>query len=68
MKDNDDITNDVIYHIIPIDDIKPHQSSPVCPCQPRREVYPNGILYSHNSWDGREITEQAIEYLDSASN
>ena len=67
MNDNNYTPRDYL-HIMPIDDIKPHYDSPDCTCQPRRELIENTVIYIHNSWDGREILEQAIHYLNSSNN
>jgi len=50
-----------IYHVVPIDDIKPHvESGTHCPCQPEiRPEPPYGQLVIHNAWDGREFYEES---------
>ncbi len=47
------------YHIIPIDDIKEHVSLPTCHCNPQLK---DGV-WVHNSFDGREVYEQAAELI-----
>lgn len=43
-------------HVEPVDDIKPHSTSPDCQCRPiARE---NGQLWVHRSFDGREMDEE----------
>ena len=44
-------------HVIPVADLIGHQESELCGCLPRIE---DGV-YIHNSFDGREITERAID-------
>ena len=44
-------------HIIPIDDLKPHQTSTNCACQPYRDEETENLII-HNAWDGREFAEQ----------
>jgi hypothetical protein len=53
----------VDIHIYPEGDLKPHNTdSRLCDCRPRLEHYDEGCLVIHNSWDGREIREGAIEH------
>ena len=47
-------------HVVPINDLKPHLDSSTCPCKPRLFIE-FGKIWIHNSWDGREITERAID-------
>jgi hypothetical protein len=51
-------------HLVPIDDLRPHHSE-ACPCDPSIEMRVAGDGYaswrvSHNSFDRRELTEQAL--------
>ena len=53
-----------MIHILPINDLKEHEETADCPCNPNvRYEDEDGILPEpiciHNSWDGREIIEQA---------
>ena len=49
----------MIYHIIPLNDIKEHIDSSTCDCHPKLEELPSGdFLCIHNSWDGREEKEE----------
>lgn len=50
---------DEAIHVIPVDDLKPHNTcSDYCKCCPRVEQQPNGNrLIIHNSYDGREFFE-----------
>lgn len=66
MNDND--TPGDIIHTVPIDDLRPHLDSWDCPCRPRREEIGASVHYIHNSWDGREILENAVDYLDTSYN
>ena len=55
----------MIWHILPVDDIKPHEELSTCACEPKVEKAPNGdLLVLHNSYDGRE----AIEVFDEIVN
>jgi hypothetical protein len=51
-----------IYHILPVDDLKPHtESGKYCKCQPViSESHDNTghTLVIHNSYDGREFFER----------
>lgn len=47
------------WHILPVDDLKEHEESAYCQCNPKIEEYRNGRLIIHNAYDGREIYEQA---------
>lgn len=42
-------------HVIPVDDLIDHETSPECLCGPRSEQ--NGMLFVHHSLDGREFFE-----------
>ena len=53
--------NDV-YHVIPVDDFWEHEESEGCMCKPRIEE--NGKLIVHNSYDGREIIEEAERIIN----
>lgn len=53
------------YHVLPIDDLREHEESPACWCQPtvQTEDSETGEPYRaplvvHNSLDGRELVEQ----------
>lgn len=54
-----------IWHILPIGDSDEHEESSMCKCKPTvKEEEGGGILIVHNSFDGREGLEQAIEILN----
>lgn len=51
-------------HVIPVDDIKEHQTHPSCWCQPEVDFDApdlpdpfNVVMYVHNAGDGREQYE-----------
>jgi hypothetical protein len=49
-------------HIIPINDLKPHDETTTCDCFPKVQFEDNGeMLVIHNSFDGREKTEKPKE-------
>lgn len=51
------------YHIVPINDLEPHQEEgTTCKCEPK-VIFPEGgdMLVVHNSFDGREILEKVEE-------
>jgi hypothetical protein len=55
-----------IYHVYPIDDIEKHELEGYnCHCNPKVEYNQesNSIMVIHNSFDGRELVEQAKEIL-----
>lgn len=52
-------------HVLPLNDIKPHVEGEDCPCDPEViEEYGSDKIIVHNSWDRREISEQAIEAIE----
>ena len=53
-----------IWHILPNNDLKLHEESSACDCQPRVEWQENGdLILIHNAYDGREGLEMALEIL-----
>lgn len=53
-----------IWHITPLNDLKPHMESSICECSPAVETMQNGdLLIIHNSYDGREMREQYEEAI-----
>ncbi len=50
------------YHILPLDDTKPHIESEVCKCAP--SVREKGRLIVHNSFDGREFFESENSFAE----
>lgn len=52
----------MIYHVLPIDDLKKHSENSICECHPTSQILENGdILIIHNSYDGREFVEKLHE-------
>lgn len=51
------------YHILPINDIKEHEESTICECEPKIEFIQGEMLIIHNAFDQREILEQVEEIL-----
>lgn len=49
----------MLVHVMPVEDLKEHECSLSCSCQPRV----SGEVVVHNSWDGREILERAVDEL-----
>lgn len=57
----------MIYHITPINDLKEHEESSVCPCDPTiKTIITGDVLCIHNAYDGREGVEWANEILNIA--
>lgn len=50
-----------MIHVIPIDDLKEHEESSSCNCTPTMIEVNGEFLFSHNSYDGRELIEQGFE-------
>lgn len=49
------------YHILPINDIKPHKDIGFdCPCKPKIQIIYGKILIIHNAFDCREYKEKLI--------
>lgn len=46
------------YHVLPVNDIKPHNESMFCECAPKTIKDKNGFVIVHNSFDGREYDEE----------
>lgn len=53
---NDD-NERVEYHVMPVNDLREHESSLDCWCQPKRDDE-HPIIIVHRSMDGREAYEQ----------
>jgi len=47
-------------HILPINDIEPHEESITCKCKPNVEHVEGNMIVIHNSFDGRERQEELI--------
>ena len=51
----------IMIHILPINDIQPHEESTTCHCNPTVEFLEGEGLVTHNSFDGRELEEFSRE-------
>lgn len=51
-------------HIIPVNDLKPHNLESTCDCQPRLLMENNEMIFVHSAWDGREAVEEVNEILN----
>lgn len=61
--------NPIVLHVVPENDTRPHQDSTGCSCRPRIEQVEEGAtVVVHNAFDGREITERAVDEIDSKLN
>lgn len=49
----------MINHVTPINDLKEHTTESTCECQPRLITENGEMILVHNSFDGREDTEDA---------
>lgn len=45
---------DGVWHVIPAHDLKEHESSEECWCNPVPDPEADGLVYIHHSLDGRE--------------
>jgi len=55
---------DMIYHILPVNDLKDHIDKSTCECIPTVKVIETGdMIVIHNSYDGREIVEEVNNIL-----
>jgi len=55
----------MIIHIIPVNDLKPHEEEgTACKCEPRVEFLEGGMLVIHNAYDNREIIEKVNDLLN----
>lgn len=53
------------YHVMPINDLKEHEESTTCACEPHCEWQPNGnLVVVHSSYDGREAIEEFNEIMN----
>lgn len=48
----------VTVNVLPIDDLIAHEASLDCVCGPREDNYGYGVIFVHNSLDGREEHEE----------
>lgn len=56
-----------MWHLLPHNDIKPHEETTTCECLPTIEFIEDEIVVIHNSFDGREGVEQAEKILKNNS-
>jgi len=49
-------------HVIPLNDKIDHTCDDQCPCMPRKVE--DGMVIVHNSFDGREILEIALDSIN----
>lgn len=47
----------MVYHILPINDLKEHEESSTCYCYPEVKFVDGEMFIVHNSFDGRELKE-----------
>ena len=62
-----------VFHVYPVNDLEEHYlecvypaiGHPYCPCKcnPEFKEEGDGLLIVHNSFDGREVFEQAAEMI-----
>lgn len=41
-------------HVMPINDIEPHEESSTCHCGPRLVIENGEMIFIHNAFDGRQ--------------
>jgi len=54
------------WHVLPVDDLEPHEESTTCKCEPRVEHVNGNMVIIHNSYDGREGLEWTSEILNNS--
>lgn len=69
---------DKVFHVYPVNDLEDHYlecvypviGHPYCPCKcnPQFKEEDDSLLIVHNSFDGREVFEQAHEMLSYSKN
>lgn len=47
-----------VIHVLPIDDLKPHDISSTCWCTPKVKQEGRGFVVTHVAEDGRELVEE----------
>lgn len=52
------------WHVLPVDDLKEHEESTTCECEPTVKWENDNIIVIHNSYDGREGIEWVNEILN----
>lgn len=54
------------WHLLPTNDLKPHEETSTCGCEPNVEILENGdMMIIHNSFDGREAIEMFNDIINS---
>ena len=53
-----------MINVLPANDLEEHEESSACPCRPAVELINDELLVVHNSYDHREIVEQAYDVLE----
>lgn len=53
-----------MIHILPVSDLKEHEESSTCGCNPKIIEESGELICVHNSYDGREGLELANEILN----
>lgn len=51
-------------HVLPINDIEEHQESTTCHCHPAIQEESGTMIIVHNSFDGRELVEDANNIIE----
>jgi len=45
-------------HVLPLNDLREHDETRTCWCQPKVERVDGGVVVTHQSADGRELVER----------
>ena len=53
-------------HIIPLNDLKEHTEESTCECCPELIIENGEMIFVHNSYDKRELTEIQLEKVSKA--
>lgn len=51
-------------NVTPVDDIYSHLENEMCECKPSIEISGPNLLITHNSYDGRELIEEAYRAMN----
>lgn len=54
----------MIQHVIPLNDLKPHEETSLCNCYPKIVMENGNMIFVHNSYDKRELVEQVKEIIN----
>lgn len=57
-----------MINIIPLNDLKEHIEFPCCDCNPKIIVENGEEIIIHNSYDRRELIEEALEIINEPEN